>query len=278
MSLEQLSDKVRMLLRDHAIDNFVNEARWIVAETLHISNGTLLSEPSRVVSAAQVRDVLAATQRRIAGEPLSYILGSADFCGFEFDVDSRVLIPRPETEQIVEIVAAALNGGGSPRCLEVGVGSGCIAISLLLKVSNLTVVATDISPEALQLCRHNAEKHGVLERLELVETSVFDTIKNETFDWIVSNPPYISEDDKRVADDVRRFEPAVALFAQSNGLAVIEEIAEGAKRLLERHGRLIVEHGDGQSLAVQEIFATHGFNTCAHQDVFGRIRFVEAWV
>ena len=89
------------------------------------------------------------------------------------------------------------------------------------------------------------------ERLELVETSVFDTIKSDTFDWIVSNPPYIAEDDQRVVDDVRRFEPAVALFAQSNGLAVIEEIAGGAKRLLGEHGRLIVEHGDRQSLAVQ---------------------------
>ena len=278
MSLEQLSDKVRMLLRDHAIDNFANEARWIVAETLDISNGTLLSEPFRVIGAAQARDVLAATQRRISGEPLSYILGSADFCGFDFDVDSRVLIPRPETEQIVEIVASALEGAVSPRCLEVGVGSGCIAISLLLKVSNLTMVATDISPEALELCRLNADKHGVLERLELVETSVFDTVKTETFDWIVSNPPYISEDDKRVADDVRRFEPAVALFAQSNGLAVIEQIAEGGKRFLEGHGRLIVEHGDGQSLAVQEIFTAHGFHTCAHRDVFDRMRFVEAWI
>ena len=85
----------------------------------------------------------------------------------------------------------------SPRCLEVGVGSGCIAVSLLLKVPNLTMVATDISPDALELCRHNANKHGVLERLELVETSVFDTIKSDTFDWIVSNPPYIAEDDQR---------------------------------------------------------------------------------
>ena len=140
------------------------------------------------------------------------------------------------------------------------------------------MVATDISPDALELCRHNANKHGVLERLELVETSVFDTIKSDTFDWIVSNPPYIAEDDQRVADDVRRFEPAVALFAQSNGLAVIEEIAGGAKRLLGEHGRLIVEHGDRQSLEVQRIFTQHGFNTCAHQDLFDRMRFVEAWV
>ena len=278
MSLEQLSDKVRVLLRDHAIDNFANEARWLVAETLHISNSILLSEPSRVISAAQAREVLSAAQRRISGEPLSYILGCADFCGFEFDVDNRVLIPRPETEQIVDIVAQALEGTVSPRCLEVGVGSGCIAVSLLLKVPNLTMVATDISPDALELCRHNANKHGVLERLELVETSVFDTIKSDTFDWIVSNPPYIAEDDQRVADDVRRFEPAVALFAQSNGLAVIEEIAGGAKRLLGEHGRLIVEHGDRQSLAVQRIFTQHGFNTCAHQDLFDRMRFVEAWV
>ena len=100
MSLEQLSDKVRVLLRDHAIDNFANEARWLVAETLHISNSILLNEPSRVISAAQAREVLSAAQRRISGEPLSYILGCADFCGFEFDVDNRVLIPRPETEQM----------------------------------------------------------------------------------------------------------------------------------------------------------------------------------
>ena len=177
-----------------------------------------------------------------------------------------MLIPRPETEQIVDIVAKALDGALSPRCLEVGVGSGCIAVSLLLRMPNLTMVATDISPDALELCRHNANKHGVLERLELVETSVFDTVKSDTFDWIVSNPPYIAEDDQRVADDVRRFEPAVALFAQSNGLAVIEEIAGGAKRLLGEHGRLIVEHGDRQSLEVQRIFTQHGFNTCAHQD------------
>ena len=127
MSLEQLSDKVRMLLRDHAIDNFANEARWLVAETLHISNGILLSEPSRVISAAQARDVLSAAQRRIAGEPLSYILDVRTFVVSSLMSISRVLIPRPETEQIVDIVAQALDGTVSPRCLEVGVGSGCIA-------------------------------------------------------------------------------------------------------------------------------------------------------
>lgn len=277
-SYRELEESVRARLKAQGLSNFENEARWIVAETIGFSVNELLLSAERLPEQSHIAQVERALSRRLSGEPLSYVLGSADFRGLELSVDPRVLIPRPETEQIVDIVKAALSGSTAKRCLEVGVGSGCIAISLLVEVPNLTMVGTDISADALELCRHNAEQHGVGDRLELIQGSVFSGVAQEAFDWVISNPPYIDISDERVAEDVRRYEPHVALFADHQGLAIIREILREAKSFMTSAGRLIVEHGEGQSNAVVEEFSEQGFATVRHQDLFGKLRFVEGWL
>ena len=277
-SLKELEQFAKAELCDAGVENFENEARWIIAETLGISTGTLLMRASDVVAPPQLDSVLKAIQRRSKGEPLSYVLGTADFRGRDFWVDAAVLIPRPETEQLVDIVGATLQGNSRKRCLEIGVGSGCIAVSLLLEHPELTMVATDISEEALKVCERNAATHNVGDRLKLIHGSVTSGVVEEPFDWVISNPPYIAHDDERVASDVRQFEPAIALFADKSGMAVIEAIATEACRYLAPQGHVIVEHGDGQSESVVAEFAKQGFATRTHIDVFGKLRFVEGWL
>ena len=277
-SLKALEQFAKSELDGAGISNFENEARWIIAETLGLSTSTLRLRADDPIPKAQLDLVRKALERRCSGEPLSYVLGTADFRGNEFEVDSGVLIPRPETEQIVDIVGTDLKRRGVKRCLEVGVGSGCIAVSLLLEHPELTMVATDISLEALSVCKRNAAAHGVDGRLKLIHGSVTSGVDEEPFGWIISNPPYIAVDDQRVAPDVRQYEPAVALFAGKRGLAVIEAIAVEARRYLAPDGHLIVEHGDGQSESVVAEFAKRGFATLQHLDCFGKLRFVEGWV
>ena len=277
-SLRDLELHVKGKLQESGVENFSNEARWLVAETLGISFTRLLLESTEAPESQHIEKVLNALTRRCKGEPLSYVLGTADFRGYDFWVDERVLIPRPETERIVEIVGKQLSAESVTRCLEIGVGSGCIAISLLLENPQLSMVATDISEDALKVCHRNALHHGVSDRLELIHGSVTSGVKPEGFDWIVSNPPYIAANDPRVAADVREYEPAVALFADHDGLGVIESILRESPDYLSRTGRIIVEHGEGQGQAVEAEFLKYGFVTVRHLDPFGKSRFVEGWV
>ena len=277
-SLRELELHVKAELLNSGVENSDNEARWLVAETLGISVTTLFLNPTRALASGEIKKVVKALKRRCQGVPLSYVLGSADFRGNDFLVDERVLIPRPETERLVEIVGSQIVSDVPTRCLEIGVGSGCIAISLLLENPQLSMVATDISEDALTVCHHNALHHGVSDRLELIHGSVTSGVKLEGFDWIVSNPPYIAVDDPRVAADVREYEPAVALFADHDGLGVIESILRESSGYLSRTGRIIVEHGEGQSQAVEAEFLKHGFVTVRHLDPFGKSRFVEGWL
>jgi release factor glutamine methyltransferase len=195
-------------------------------------------------------------RRRAHREPSAYIVGNREFWGLDFRVTSDVLIPRPETEFIVEesLAILATLKVASPRLADIGTGSGCIAISLVREVANARVTATDVSRAALDVARDNARRHGIDERVVWVETSFLDGIPG-SFDLIAANPPYVKEGDKpALARDVRH-EPDIALFGGVSGLKGVEAVLDAAVRTLADGGWLVMEFGFGQEDDVRRLVA-----------------------
>ena len=187
-------------------------------------------------------------QRRADREPLQYIAGVQEFYGLNFEVTPDVLIPRPETEMVVERAIKILGAMVAPRFCEVGVGSGCIAVSILHAAGNARAIGLDVSAAALAVAGRNAEKHGVLDRLRLVESDVFDELPYEKFELIVSNPPYIPlRDFEDLQAEVRDFEPRGALTDGDDGLTIISRIVDEAPAYLLPRGFLLIEIGFDQS-------------------------------
>lgn len=196
-------------------------------------------------------------KRREGREPYHLIIGVKEFYGLDFEVEAGVLIPRPETEILVERAVDILAGENKPTFLEIGVGTGCIAISILDSVKPATAIAVDISRQALDLATRNAERHGVSERLKLIRSDLFDAVDPKSFDMIVSNPPYVPLGElTKLQREVVDFDPPAALFAGEDGLDVIRLIAAEAPRYLVKGGYLLMEIGHGQSESVKELFET----------------------
>ena len=190
--------------------------------------------------------------RRLTREPTAYILGYREFWGRDFIVTPAVLIPRPETEFIVDEAVAHLRGMPAPRAADIGTGSGCIAISVAAEVRSARFVATDISKEALEIARANAERHGVADRIEFVATSYLDAVDGG-FNVITANPPYVKDGDKpALARDVRH-EPEVALFGGTEGLRDIGGVLDAATARLLPGGWLVMEFGYGQEPDVEAL-------------------------
>ncbi len=191
--------------------------------------------------------------RRIRREPISYIIGTREFWGLPFEVGPDVLIPRPETEFIVEETLALADRSSSPVIIDVGTGSGCIAIALALEIPGARVIATDVSGHALQVARRNASRHNVAGRVTFVETSFLDGIE-DVADIIVSNPPYVpSLSQPALIPEVRDYEPPVAVFAGEDGLDALRSVVEGAVERLKPGGWLVMEFGCGQDDCVSAL-------------------------
>jgi release factor glutamine methyltransferase len=195
-------------------------------------------------------------QRRSKREPFQYITGVQEFFGLDFEVAPGVLIPRPETEILVETAISKLPSTGSPNFLEIGIGSGCISVSILKSVPNSKAIGVDISPAAIVVAGRNAAKHGVSERFTIREGSLFADI-DVKFELIVSNPPYIPDGDiGELQPEVRDFEPRTALAGGASGLEMVERIVREAPFYLTPGGWLILEIGFGQSGSVRELLHT----------------------
>ena len=191
--------------------------------------------------------------RRTGREPMAYLLGRAEFWGLDVAVSPAVLVPRPETELLVEEALARLPFDQPRRVADVGTGSGCVAVALACERPVLRVVATDVSPAALAIAARNCGAHGVTGRIDLVQGYLLDATAGP-FDMVVSNPPYVAEADRPgLAPEVRDFEPALALFAPDDGLGVIKALVAQAASRLSPGGWLLFEFGFGQAEAVHGI-------------------------
>lgn len=207
--------------------------------------------------------------RRLAGEPMAYILGEREFFGRMFLVSPAVLIPRPDTELLVEIALRHLPSDRAPKVVDLGTGSGAIAISLALERPDADVYATDLSDEALLVAQANAG--ALAARVEFLRGNWYDALLgHKDFDVIVSNPPYIAVNDHHLKQGDVRFEPAAALTDGGDGLVDLADIVRGASARLRPGGALFMEHGWDQAAAVRGLLASAGFSRIAsHQDLAG---------
>jgi release factor glutamine methyltransferase len=199
-------------------------------------------------------------QRRFAGEPIQYITGEAEFYGLPFRVTRDVLIPRPETEHLVEKTLELAGNFQYPRILDLGTGSGAIAIALAYKLKDAKITAIDVSDAALAVASENAERIGVAAQIRFMSGDLLAPVATGQFDLIVSNPPYVPTTDREtLAVEVREHEPAVALFAGSDGLDVYRRLIPAAHAVLVPGGFIALEIGYGQSQSIQTLLLVAGF-------------------
>ena len=247
------------------------DAQAIFAHLLGVNRAYLAANPMRVLTESEDARADLMVAQRSMGQPVAYLLGTREFYSRDFTVGPEVLIPRPETETLVE---AALDchsraGGNPARLLDLGTGSGAIAITLALERPELAITATDSSPEALAIARANAARLAA--RVEFLEGAWYAPVAGRRFDLIVSNPPYVAARDPHLAEGDLRFEPRAALTDGSpDGLDSIRAIVAGAREHLNPGGSILIEHGYDQAKAVGELLRAAGFvDTVSIPDLAG---------
>ena len=250
------------------------EARLLLAFVLKVSNASVIAGTYAAPTPEQVAEFSRLISERARRVPLAYLRGTQEFYGLDFAVSPATLIPRPETEMLVEMVLkATFPQKDAPFLLaDVGTGTGCIPISAAVNQANLQAVAFDISADALTVAQSNAALHNVLNRVRFVQGDLLAGANVETFAMIVSNPPYIPQGD--IADlqpEVRDFEPRLALVGGADGLEIYRRLIPQAWRALKRNGVLSVEIGQGQAADIAELFAGAGFAAIETQKDFAGI-------
>ena len=247
------------------------DAELIVAHVLELTRAELALERGRVVTDAEAERVAKLTARRAAREPLQYVLGEWGFRRLTLTLDGRALIPRPETETVVERCLALLAGADAPRVLDVGTGSGAIALAIADEHPGAAVTGIDVSAEALSLARENAARTGVA--VELLQADLLGGLPGSDWDLVVSNPPYVRPDEAAtLAPEVVDWEPHVALFDGGH----TETLVRDAAAVLRRGGALVLESYDERARAVAGLLERAGFEQVAvTRDLAGRDRVVE---
>lgn len=223
MTAMKLAETFRYLrdnLKNAGVASCELEAEWMIEHVLGMPTLERIQRPERTITGDEMQTLELILERRLSGEPLAYILEEKEFFGLKFKVTPDVLIPRPETELLVEQAFEWIKDhfvkGGSPELLELGVGSGCISVTLLHLIPELKVTALDISPGALKIAGENARRHNVADRLRLIEANAqfaSRVLGGQVFDLVLANPPYVGATDPNVDDSVRRFEPEGAVFS-----------------------------------------------------------------
>ena len=252
------------------------EAATLLSDALGRDRAFLVTHSEDVLTEAQASDFRARVERRAAGEPFQYIAGRQEFYGLEFEVTPDVLIPRPETELLVEKALELLKETDAPLLCDVGTGSGCIAVTLLHEREDARGFALDISDAALAVAARNAARHGVAERLRLLVSDCFDALRSDgrvglRFDLVASNPPYVAESDlEGLQKEVREHEPRGALTPGGDGLSVIRRLIREAPHFLKPGGHLLIEigfdqHGQVAALVDPSVWTLLGI----HKDLQG---------
>lgn len=238
------------------------EARVLLREVLQQSDAWLLTHDDELLTAEQAQQYVALVVRRVAGEPVAYITGRREFHGREFAVNPSVLIPRPETELLVELALQRLSAGTSARVLDLGAGSGCIGITIAAERPQTQVMLVDASEAALEIARANAAQWAP-SNTTLLHSDWYSAVAAERYDLIVANPPYVAEGDAHLQQGDLRFEPRSALAAGVDGLSDLSRIIAQAPQRLHAGGWLLLEHGFDQAVACAWLLEAAGF-----QDVF----------
>ena len=253
-----------------------SEVELLVTRAFGITRAHLIAHPELAAAAQEDNSYLQSLERRLAGEPIAYILGEREFYGHVFSVSPDVLIPRPETELLVDLALTRLEPHRAYRVLDLGTGSGAVAIAIALHRPNTSVVAIDLSPASLAVANVNARRllgKCESERLQLIRSDWFGQVIGTEFDLIVSNPPYVAEDDPHLVTGGIRFEPRQALVSGRKGLDALSTIISEAPGYLRSGGWLLSEHGYDQAEAVSHLLDQAGFSQLlAERDLAGVTR------
>ena len=253
MTIKELLNQAVIMLKNENIDAPKNKARMLLQATLKKSREYLMIYDNKEVENIDRDRYIKNVKRLILGEPLQYITGIQEFMKLNFLVTKDVLIPRPDTEILVEEVIRKAENISNPVILDLCTGSGAIAVSLAKYIKNVHICAVDISSKALEIAIKNAELNGVKNNIEFIESNLFDKIKERKFDIIVSNPPYIeTETIKTLSKDVQS-EPKIALDGGKDGLDFYRKIADSGSKYLNRQGYICLEIGYNQRIAVRQI-------------------------
>lgn len=233
----------------------------------HVTGATrawVIAHPEAEMASEQAKIFADLISRREEHEPVQYIIGVQEFFGREFEVSPAVLIPRPETEIAVEAAVEHLSALGNPKFVELGIGSGCISISILAEVASARGIGVDLSPQALAVAERNAAKHNVAARLDLRRSDLFSAVDETGLDAVVSNPPYVPDDVIATLEpEVNEYEPRLALAGGSDGLDIVRRIIAGSPGRLRPGGLLVIEIGIGQSFDVENMFDPESWTEAA---------------
>jgi release factor glutamine methyltransferase len=277
-TVRELLGRSREYLERNGVPSPKLDAEYLLAHVLAVPRLELYLDHDRPLEPAEVDSLRELVRRRGKREPLAYVLGSWSFYGLELQCDARALVPRPETEVLVERSLALLAGAAEPSVVDVGTGTGAIALALAARLPQARVTAIDLSPEALALAAENTALNGLADRMELLEGDLLAPVAGRRFDLVASNPPYVAEGET-VDPEVAGFEPALAVYAEHGGRAIHERLAEGALSVLRPGGHLVIEVAEGQAPWLAEHLAGLGYTAIAvTRDLRGIERVVEAQV
>ncbi|SFM67954.1 [protein release factor]-glutamine N5-methyltransferase [Ectothiorhodospira mobilis] len=269
MTVDELLAETRHTLADTQAP--AAEARLLLAAALERDRAWLYAHGGDPAPDAAIRRARAWARRRAAGEPLAYLLGAREFWSLPLTVGPGVLVPRPDTETLVEAALGCIPEGQAWGVADLGTGSGAIALALARERPQAAITATDRSPRALTQARENARRLGLAQRIRFLQGDWFEALAGARFHVLVSNPPYVAQGDPHL--EALRHEPAEALIAGDDGLADLRLLAAGAPAHLLPGGWLLLEHGADQGAAVRALLAGAGFTSVSTlQDLGGRDR------
>ena len=250
------------------------DSEILLMKALRVSRAYLYTYNEKVIPDSKKKLLEELVNRRMNKEPIAYILGKKEFWSRDFYINQHTLIPRPESEMLVELIIQASARKKISSILELGTGSGCISVSLAKELSHSQIVSTDICAKALKVANKNAQHYGV-NNISFIKSDWFNKLDNQKFDCIVSNPPYIKEDDPYLSE--LTFEPSKALVSGDDGLEAIEIISSNAAEYLSPEGKIFIEHGKDQKKEIQKIFELNNWrDIICHRDLCGLPRITTA--
>jgi release factor glutamine methyltransferase len=281
MTIRAARRRLADLLRQESFDTPDLDARVLVAHALGLDHAGLIRDSAQTLASVEIDAIASVAARRLKREPVARIVGMKEFWSLPFTVNAATLVPRPETETVVEAALAAVDAGGARnrplRMLDIGTGSGALLLALLAELPNASGIGTDISIAAVQIARSNATRNGLADRAGFVACDVAEALCGP-FDLVVSNPPYVARDSiAQLAPGVRDYEPHIALDGGADGLDAYRAIAAKVPRVLASQGHLSLELGAGQNAAVAAILAEQGLAvTALARDISGTLRALTA--
>jgi release factor glutamine methyltransferase len=275
MTVLEVLQATTAYLKKHNVENSRLNAEHLMAHALGRKRIELYLDFERELTETELGPLRELVKRRSEGEPLQHLLGNVEFCGLTFLCDRRAMVPRPETEQLVELVEARIENRES-RIVDVGTGSGVIAISLAAKFPEAKILAVDISDDALALAQENAATLNLKDRVQFLKSRLLENVEG-AFDLIVANLPYISTQDRRTLSREVLHDPEVALFAGKRGDELVRELIDKAPTRLHPGGLLALEIGLGQSETLLSALAEKNYrDICSKNDYNGVTRFIFA--